>query len=374
MVALLSAFREWRERREILRDVAHESARMAEFDRIGVRDAIAEALAVAEQGDRRTAAMILNKQIERNRIEVIRSARSLHLLIKLGDYDQATALMDEGKRRFPRNSHFTKGLAMIAQARGDNEAAIRYCEALRKRFPGVDYGYIGAVQVLSAVGRDEEADKMALEAMKRFPEEIGGFLEYCRIADRRKDWIESARRWERVRTTFPHRTFGWVGHARANIAQGRYDEADEELTAAAVHFPTDTEIRAESARVAQLLGDIPEAVRRWKVRIQKAPMEFWGYYGAAEACTEMGEYAEAEAMLRAACERFPVDDHPWVLLGKCLADRGNHVAAMDAWTHLLEAFPANQEAYRRGAEALRHLGRTDEADALTRRHQQRLGS
>ena len=208
--------------------------------------------------------------------------------------------------------------------------------------------------------------------MRQFPEEIGGFIEYGRLAVQRKDWEEALRRWKIVDDSFVTRPFGVQGRSQALIELGRYDEADEILVAARVRFPTDSALLAEYARCAQARGDFPESVKRWKRRIERAPMEVYGYYAASQALVEMGEFAEAEAMLRAAVDRFPVEEGPLIYLAKFLHGRGAFPAEAEAWAALRQVFVDNEESYIRGADALRKVGRPEEADTLLEEHKKRF--
>jgi tetratricopeptide (TPR) repeat protein len=208
--------------------------------------------------------------------------------------------------------------------------------------------------------------------MKQFPKEIGGFLEYGRLAVRREDWVEALRRWQIVQDSFEDRTFGSLGRAQALIKLERYDEADEVLTAARVRFPTESGLLAELARCAQARGDVPEGVKRWKYRIERAPMEVYGYNDTATSLEAMGEYAEAEAILRAGIDRFPLEEGPMIALGKFLHERQDYPREAEAWAALRRVFPDNEESFTRGADALRRAGYPDQASALLEEHKSRF--
>jgi predicted Zn-dependent protease len=372
MTGLLSAWHNWRERREILRDIRRRRADQSERDRFLARDLLEEALTVIDLNDRRKGTAIWTSTAERYPAEVRASPLALDVLLKLHRYDEADALMREGAKKHPREVYFAKGLATVALTRGDFGVAIERYAALRKRFPGVWQGYVLGAQSLAAVGRMEEADALAERAMTQFPQEIGGFLEYGRLAVRREDWVEALRRWQIIQDAFRDRAFGPLGRAQALIKLERYDEADEVLIASRIRFPVDSSMLSEFARCAQARGDVPEAVKRWKRRVERVPMETYGYYDAAKAFEDMGEYAEAEAILRAAVDRFPLEDGPTVRLAKLLHERQDYAKEAEAWAALRQVFADNEESYTRGADALRRAGHPDRADALLEEHKCRL--
>jgi tetratricopeptide (TPR) repeat protein len=372
MTGLLSAWHDWRERREILRDIRRRQADQSERDRFVVRDALAEALAAFGIGDRRKATAIWTATRDRYPMEIRASPLALELLLKLHHYDEAAALMAEGRKKHPKEIFFAKGVAAVAHTRGDHNAAIEYYVALRKQFPGVATGYVLGAQSLAAANRLAEADAQAEMAMNLFPEEIGGFLEYARLAVRREDWPEAMRRWELLQAAFDDRPFGLHGRAQALIKLGRYDEADVQLEAARFRFPTNSGLLAEFAYCAQARGDFPEAVKRWKRRVEVVPMEMHGYNNAAAAFDEMGEYAEAEAILRAAVERFPLEESPPIMLAKFLHGRQDFTAEAECWAALRKIFVNNEHAYTHGADALRRAGHVDQANALLEEHKSRF--
>jgi predicted Zn-dependent protease len=372
MTGLFSAWREWRERRAILRDIARQQGDARERNRFVARDLLEEALAAIDLNDRRKGAAIWTDVVQRYPQEIRTSPLALKVMLKLHRYDEADALMREGRKKRPRDSYFAKGLAEVAAERGDYDAAIEHCAALRKQFPGVTEGYTLGAQALARKDRLDEASALAEQAMKLFPEEIRGFLEYSHLPERRGDWTEALRRWQIVEDTFTDRAFGSYGRAQALIKLERYDEADEVLAAGRFRFPTESGLLTELARCAQARGNVPEAVKRWKYRIERVPMETWGYSGAVEAFKEMGEYAEAEAMIRAAIERFPLEEYPTVMLCEFLRDRNDLSGEMEAWALLRQNFPDNEAGYTWGAYALRRAGQTDRADALLEEHKNRF--
>jgi predicted Zn-dependent protease len=364
MIGLLSVWRDWRERREILREMRRLQVIQKERDRFLARDLLEEALATIGLNDRRKATAIWHSVVERYPVQLRASPLALELLLKLGHYDEAEALMHDGRKKHPREIYFAKGLGAVAHQRGDDDAAIEHYAALRKQWPGEVQGYVLGAQALAAKNRTEEAEVLTQQAMKQFPEEIGGFLEYGRQAARREDWVEAMRRWQIVQDAFPGRSFGYHGWAQALIGLGRYDEADEVLDVGRSKFPTESAWYAERARCAQLRGNFPEAVKWWKYRIERVPMEMYGYNNAAHALQEMGEYAEAEAILRGAVDRFPSEDGPSIMLAKFLHGRQDYSGEAEAWAALRQVYADNEESYTRGADALRRSGHPDRADAL----------
>jgi predicted Zn-dependent protease len=374
MAGLVSAWRNWQERREILKEARKIQADNHEWNRFTVRDQLTDALAALALNDERKATAIWESVSTQYPREAAAAPLAVDVLVKLRRFDEAEALMLLGLKKSPREIFFHKALALIARTRGDLPSAIDRYAALRRQFPGVWEGYVLGAQALAAAKRLEEADTLAERAMKMFPEEIGGFLEYGRLAEIRSDWTETLKRWSFIQERFPHWAFGYLGSARALIELARFDEAEAILTEMRVRFPTDSSRYALLAQCAEARGDIPESVKRWHVRVERFPMESYGYSNAAEALERMGQVAEAEAILRAGIDRFPTDPTHMIALAAMFGRLGAHGKAAEAWATLRDAMPDYEEAYRRGADALRRAGQSEHADALTEEIRRRFES
>jgi tetratricopeptide (TPR) repeat protein len=88
------------------------------------------------------------------------------------------------------------------------------------------------------------------------------------------------------------------------------------------------------------------------------------YLDAAAAAREAGRYEEAERILDAAIGRFP-DAHQIVIARAWLANAQRHWApALRRWEAVLSRYPDAPAGYLGAANALRELGRLDEADAI----------
>jgi predicted Zn-dependent protease len=365
MVGLVSAWRNWQERREILRDVRRIQADNHELNRFKARDELTDALKALDLNDTRKATAIWTAAVAQYPREVGQSPLALDVLVKLRRFDEAEAMMLQGLKRSPREIFFHKALALIARHRGDLPSAIEQYAAIRKKFPGVWEGYVLGAQSLAAAKRLEEADALIEQAMELFWDEVCAFLEYGRLAEVRSDWTETLRRWNLVQERFPTWGFGFLGSARALLELERYDEAEALLTEMRVRFPNDSARYVLLARCAELRGEIPEAVKRWRTRVERFPLESHGYSNAADALEKMGQVQEAEAVLRAGIDRFPTDPKHMIELAKMFGRVGAYAEAAEAWAALRDVMPTYEEAYRLGADALRRAGQIEQADALT---------
>lgn len=362
--ALLPAgFRAWRERRHALR----------EFKAMGNLDQQMLALDDSNPLYRARTALNLGDHAEALRCwldacqrlpEFARTSHdSLGILLGLRRYDEAEALMLAGRKRSPRDSHYSCGYAEIATERNDYAEAAKRWAAARKAFPGAWRGYAFGAASLSKLGKLDEAEAVLERGLALLPTNINCRIEYARMAELRKDWLEAHRRWELIGKEFNH-VLGVLGAARALQEMGRLDEAEACLAAGRQHHPTVHNIVMEQAHLAQLRGDEAAELRLWETVLQRFPLVQHGYYDAARRLTEMGKIAEADDVLRRAVERFPQEVRPGAEYATFAHKRGDWAEAANRWQAVRAAWPDYEDAYAGGAHALDQLGRHEEAAQL----------
>jgi tetratricopeptide (TPR) repeat protein len=326
MGGLISAWRSWRERSQILRDMRRRAADLSEMTRFKVRDQLTFAGSALDLNDRRRAGEILDNLSVEYPTDLLQCELTLSVMLRLRRFEEATTMMRNGRKRYPRDPHYARGLADVAQALHNYDEAIELYAKMRKRFPGVVDGYTSAAGCLREINRLDEAESLVKPAMRQFPDKIAPFLEYARIAVARKDWEEALRRWQPIRDEFKY-FGGYVGGAEALTQLGRFDEAEALLEQARYRFGTNPGPLIELARVAEARGDVAEAVKRWQGIVYRFPLE------------------------------MPVC---------CMS--------ADAWAHLRKSFPDNEEGYSGGAAALQNAGHPEEADAVREEHRLRFKS
>jgi tetratricopeptide (TPR) repeat protein len=363
MASVIAVWRNWRERREILRDLRRENADLREWDHFKVRDGLIEALTALEQNDHSRAVELWAAALDRSPREVHASPLALEVLLGLRRFDEAETMMREGQTKHPTDMRFAVGLAEVARARGDDEAALERWALVRKQFPGAMVGYAAGVEALRNLKRLPEAESLAEQTMRRFPDEVLGFMEHARIATLREDWEQSLQRWEAVRTKFNHPS-GYTGAGHALVQLGRFDEAEEMLRQARFRAPTDIGPFIELARCAQASGDVATAIGRWNRLASVFPLHLSSCLLAAGTLETLGATSDAERVLREAVDHFPAEPRPIENLGLLLLRSRDFAAAVDVFTTMRKAFPHNKVSHIRLADALTQAGRSDEALAV----------
>lgn len=283
---------------------------------------------------------------------------TLEVLLGLQRYDEAEALMQEGCKRAPREAYYAEGLAETASRRGNLPEAIRLWGVARKAFPWRWQGHLYEAESLMRAGQLDEAETLLKQAVSQFPEQIACRMGYARLAERQGNWSEALKRWEAVSTEFKHAS-GDIGVALALQELGQSDEAEARLEAARTLHPVLIEIRIAQARLAEKRGDFDAEVRIWEVIRERFPLASVGYRNSIHRLRAIGREDDAEAVMRAAIERFPQDSWPAIEYALLAHHRRDWSEAVTRWEMLRSAWPDQALGYLRGADALDALGQKE---------------
>jgi tetratricopeptide (TPR) repeat protein len=124
--------------------------------------------------------------------------------------------------------------------------------------------------------------------------------------------------------------------------------------------------QAEQAKKGTGNRDWPEAARLWRAMMDRIPEDLPTTLAAAKALVELRRFDEAETILEEAVTQFP--NNLWASLqhASLAAQRADWGEALRRWVRFRNRFPNALEVYSGLGQALRELGRVDEADAVFR--------
>jgi tetratricopeptide (TPR) repeat protein len=351
---LFETLREWFERRRTLREA--EVADRQDRGAYGhfFSEQIEFAFEALGQGAHEQAYGIWAKMRGRFPDLSLTSKRGLSLLLDLRRYDEAEAMMQEGRERHPFLADFyTAGSAQVAYRRGDANEAIHRCQILRRKFPRVADGYAIAAACLAELGRHDEAEAMIGRGLQMAPTEFELHKQYARNAMRNQDWPEALRRWKIVCEQFGENWLGPLSVAQCLRELGRFAEAEKSLSQACERFQRTDWLFAEVADLATAKGEFDEAVRCWELVLTRFPGLNIAYTRGAAAMRKIGREVAADKLLGVAVQRFKSDIHVHIEHAKSAHDRGDWKAATERWILVRDRFPECVEAPARVAEALK---------------------
>jgi Flp pilus assembly protein TadD len=244
--------------------------------------------------------------------------------------------------------------------------------AVAARSPVDVAALMAPIQDLLRAGCLNEAKVLLDAARFRFPGHVAFAIEAARVAQRQGAIAEALERWRAIRERFPSLPAGFTGAASVLREAGRVVEGRELLRDAAQRFPADPRIVTALGWLAQEERDWSEAERHWDVVRALEPGEEAAYTAGARALREQGRKDEAELLLRKAIGQFPdrrapLTEHAWLA-----QVTGDWASAVERWAAVRARYPDNADAYVQAAQALRKLGRDEEAEALAAERARRV--
>lgn len=191
------------------------------------------------------------------------------------------------------------------------------------------------------------SDKMASEAWE---------------AMAREDAEAALRLWQRLRQHFPERSEGYICPVQVLWQVGRLDEAEAMAKEAFARFPDDPEIFVQYAWIEMLRERWDEALGWWAKARAELPERPDPHIWAARTLWQAGRLDDAKAMAEDSVKLFPdnVDaeaECAWVAVA-----RHDWNEALRRWTLVTERAPERADGHTGSIQALRMLGRADEAE------------
>jgi tetratricopeptide (TPR) repeat protein len=353
-------WRDWRERRAALRGLTELQSDEEGALMMRTLNPLNMAKESLDRGNEAEAVL----QWERARVLMpnisLTSPDSLEILLELRRYDEAEELMRLRGQRSPREYVYLIGLARIAEARGANEDALRRWVVVRDKLRDGGDGFLGCGRCLQAMGRLDEAERQFGLALRRAPGDLRALVGRALISDRRRDWPRSLERWGFMAEQINYSpAYAFVAKALAEL--GRIEEAEEYLRQPSMLYPRDLEIILTHANLAQRRGDPGTAAERW-ARVRSAVPYFRaGYEEGAKCLAAAGHDTDADAVLRAAIERFPDESWAPVLFARLAHDRRDWREAVARWDAVRQRFSQDGETLALAAQASREAGLEFEA-------------
>ncbi|HEY1936276.1 MAG TPA: tetratricopeptide repeat protein [Acetobacteraceae bacterium] len=365
---MLSAFvpefiRSWQERRQALREMQNMQQLDESLLELQDDNPVNLAKIAIQLGDKPAAAEHWENARSRYPGFIRKSHESLGILLALGRFDEAEALMLEGRKRAPGDPYYAGGFAQVAESRRDFPEAIRRWEQVRKRHRGYWRSYAHGAICLREAGRMDDAQALADKSVSVFPDQLECWLERARTAERRQDWPAAVRMWDEFGTRF-HHVASDTGVAEALKRMGRIDEAEQRLKQALMSNPLVVEIRVALAKLAYERGDKQEALRLWEELRNRFPLQPFGYIEQTRLLIEMEQYDAAELVAHASIDRFPAEIWPLIDHGMLASSRKDWPEAFKRWDAVRIAFPDRAEGYLHAADALLAMDRKEEAGEL----------
>jgi tetratricopeptide (TPR) repeat protein len=188
-----------------------------------------------------------------------------------------------------------------------------------------------------------------------------------RVMEGAGDWTRAAAEWGALRSRFQDRWAGACGEANALMELHRFDEADALLTATIAKFPAEPVPLCDWAKLTLYTRNWPQAFARWGLVRSRFPDLLDGFRGMGAALRDAGRFDEADAELERGMHEFPDDFWLAYAHARVAHQRGDWPESVRRWRAVSVAFPDMSAGYLGEAEALRRLGKRQEAFGVLQR-------
>lgn len=321
-------------------------------------------------------------------IMLYRMAATIHpdglTLIRLGDAYRLSGQFEEAREAYqqavalePTNQiaqiHLAETDALLAQAKGQQEVALRAYRGAIDLYPGYWSTTLSTDQeVRQAIKlyRDTEFELRDESASNHvFIGNIHLLLE---------EWGQAVREYREALTLNPGDILAYLGLARAYQAQGKIEQAIAEYKKAIAASPDEVWLRIYLAQAYENLGKIEQAITEYEKAVAISPDEIWPRLYLAEAYVAKGKMAEESEAYEKAITAYRLafslaPDNPeirdalvkaYLALGEQYFDQDSLSWVIAAYEKDIELGPNNPRPYWKLAEVYEALGQMDEAMAV----------
>lgn len=172
---------------------------------------------------------------------------------------EAVAILQRGRRAFPQDPGILQALGLGLFRLQRFAEALPLFEAMTAAQPAFSQGHAAKGAVLEALGRDGEAEQAYRRALELQGDNLLALAGLAGVAARAERFDEARLCAERVLAVEPGLPEAVVALARADLAEGHYDDGEARL-AAMIADPRANEAQRELAR--ELMSDIGAARTR----------------------------------------------------------------------------------------------------------------
>jgi tetratricopeptide (TPR) repeat protein len=239
-------------------------------------------------------------EVSNARLETLEDfLRSGTVLLYLHKFDVAEPLLKEGLARFPASSWLARQLAICASERGELELAeTRYRQLCADR-PDFEVARGDLVHLLLHVAREpHRAEAEARTILKSMPSDPRVRYHLAECLEARGDTAAAIAELQQIRLNSDIGRLALRQLIRLCNSVGRVTALEEILEGAIAEDPSYLDAHLVHANLAEQRADWWTTQRRWARLLRHFPRMVAGYYGQADALTQLGRGEEAARLIQ----------------------------------------------------------------------------
>ncbi len=263
---------------------------------VNYSDLVAVAWKLHDQGELLNALRVWKSiyQLFPNEPEVYRASALAYK--RMGDYENADAVLSEGTKLHPDNRTLLADFAYLEQDRKKWGAMLERWETYSKKFPDDAVGCLGVSIALRELQRYDDAEQVLQAALAKYPDNSQLLASRAYVAQQRNDWEGALQYWNIFRDRFPNDP---IGHSSCGVALFtllRFKEADAVLEDGLNRFPNHPQLVGNYAWSATRSRNWTEALQRWTTYRDRFPTDPVGHSQTMLVLGELGRFEEARLL------------------------------------------------------------------------------
>ncbi len=175
-----------------------------------------------------------------------------HAARKLDRIAEAETIALAAARRFPLLAEGLVQYAVCAEGLDNPAEKARRWARVRRLHPGNRWSWIRGIDLAFERGQQAEADRLMAGMFALFEKDREAWRVYARLAERRHDPQEAARRWLQGLDLLPGAPEFYVGASQALRRAADGPAAAKLIVTASFMFPRDKDVLAERAEIEKL--------------------------------------------------------------------------------------------------------------------------
>ena len=283
-------------------------------------------------------------------------------LINLSRFDEAEAVFQQLKEKYPNRPHGYERYAALTQILGDWELALkRWSEAVFKFPENIDF-QVQKANALINLSRFDEAELVFQQLIEKYPNQPKGYESYGKLIHSLGDWELGLKLWSEAVVKFPENIGFQVQKGNILINLSRFDEAEAVFQQLIEKYPNQPDGYERCAALTQSLGDWELALKRWSEVVVQFPENIGFQVQKANALINLSQFDEAEAVFQQLIEKYPNQPDGYDGYGRVTHSLADWELALERWENAIAKFPGHFNFYLQKGDVLANLFRYEEAE------------